>query len=398
MIVPNSQLAPVDRAAIALGASKHEQRLLMLAKSAGEIVAIANKAGYEQCHAQRVSLKFARVDIEKLGKAAREDATKFSKAVIAEERRLIGIIEPEETRLKALQDDWEAAQAAERAEAERVEVVRRDGIKALIVQRFTGVPTALLTASASAVQEALNAMNAQAIDADDYQDMTFDAENAKTLAVTQLNSIYTSAVDRERAEADRLARAEADRIKAEAAAAEARAEAERLRERLKAERDQRAVEDAARRAKEEADAALALSAQVELAADRKRQEELSAANAKSAKDALDAAEARIKKMEEDQEAERVPPVVASETLEPEKLALEWVNQPNEAAQELVIPAIDAEEEAALVELEPAPAAALFVRPSDAEIIAVLAAAFDADESAVTAWLRDMNLNKTKEAS
>jgi len=266
------------------------------------------------------------------------------------------------------------------------------------VQRFTGVPTALLTASASAVQEALNAMNAQAIDADDYQDMTFDAENAKTLAVTQLNSIYTSAVDRERAEADRLARAEADRIKAEAAAAEARAEAERLRERLKAERDQRAVEDAARRAKEEADAALALSAQVELAADRKRQEELSAANAKSAKDALDAAEARIKKMEEDQEAERVPPVVAAETLEPEKLALEWVNQPNEAAQELVIPAIDAEEEAALVELEPAPAAALFVRPSDAEIIAVLAAAFDADESAVTAWLRDMNLNKTKEAS
>ena len=398
MIVPNSQLAPVDRAAIALGASKHEQRLLMLAKSAGEIVAIANKAGYEQCHAQRVSLKFARVDIEKLGKAAREDATKFSKAVIAEERRLIGIIEPEETRRKALQDDWEAAQAAERAEAERVEVVRRDGIKALIVQRFTGVPTALLTASASAVQEALNAMNAQAIDADDYQDMTFDAENAKTLAVTQLNSIYTSAVDREMAEADRLARAEADRIKAEAAAAEARAEAERLRERHKAERDQRAVEDAARRAKEEADAALALSAQVELAADRKRQEELSAANAKSAKDALDAAEARIKKMEEDQEAERVPPVVASETLEPEKLALEWVNQPNEAAQELVIPAIDAEEEAALVELEPAPAAALFVRPSDAEIIAVLAAAFDADESAVTAWLRDMNLNKTKEAS
>lgn len=53
----------------------------------------------------RISLKNARVRIEKTGKALRENALKFQKAVIAKEKELVAIIEPEEDRLAAIEEE-----------------------------------------------------------------------------------------------------------------------------------------------------------------------------------------------------------------------------------------------------------------------------------------------------
>jgi len=52
----------------------------------------------------RIALKNARIDIERIGKSLREDALKFQKSVIAKEKELIAIIEPEEDRLQSIED------------------------------------------------------------------------------------------------------------------------------------------------------------------------------------------------------------------------------------------------------------------------------------------------------
>lgn len=56
-------------------------------------------------HDTRLSLRDARVRIEKKGKELRADALKFQKDVIAKEKELLAIITPEEDRLKAIEDE-----------------------------------------------------------------------------------------------------------------------------------------------------------------------------------------------------------------------------------------------------------------------------------------------------
>lgn len=121
MTAETTALTVVQRASVALGATEHEKKLVELAKQSVAITTISNNGGLQECHAARMRLKNARIEIEKLGKSARDDATKFSKAVIAEEARLVALIEPEEKRLQAIQDAWDAAREAERIAHENAE-------------------------------------------------------------------------------------------------------------------------------------------------------------------------------------------------------------------------------------------------------------------------------------
>ncbi|MGR3504901.1 MAG: hypothetical protein ACU0B7_03410 [Paracoccaceae bacterium] len=77
----------------------------------------------------RISLKNARVEITKTGKAMRDDATKFSRAVIAREKELIAIIEPEEQRLQKI--EAEAKLQAERAERAAILPTRKERLAAI---------------------------------------------------------------------------------------------------------------------------------------------------------------------------------------------------------------------------------------------------------------------------
>ena len=118
-------LPPETRAVIAMNSSKTELDLRALATKHVAIVEIKDRAGREQAHGAAMELMRARTDIEKASKAARDDATKFSKAVIAEEKRLVAIVGPEEKRLKDLRDQWDAVEAAEKAERERIAAAQK---------------------------------------------------------------------------------------------------------------------------------------------------------------------------------------------------------------------------------------------------------------------------------
>lgn len=231
---PAKELTVVERATLALGLDKIEERLVELAESSKAITEITNKAGYDQCHATRMSLKNQRVEIERRGKLARDDANKFARAVIAEEARLIALIEPEEKRLQALQKAHDDAVEAERqarvkAEMERVGAIRSriDAIRNWPVSA-TGKPSSL-------VEQMLRDAEGYAID-DTFEEFREEAERAIVDARASLTTILGAA---------RASEAEKARIAAE------REELERLRAE-QAERDRIAQQERERLAAEEA--------------------------------------------------------------------------------------------------------------------------------------------------
>ncbi len=63
-----------------------------------------NSVDVDYAHNSRMSIRAARVKIEKFGKQLRENAITFQKAVIVKERELIAIIEPEESRLAVIEE------------------------------------------------------------------------------------------------------------------------------------------------------------------------------------------------------------------------------------------------------------------------------------------------------
>jgi hypothetical protein len=90
-----------------------ELQLIVAATSKITADDLSNDAQLALVHDTRISLRDARVKIEKAGKAMRADALKYQKDVVAREKELIAIIEPEEMRLKVLEDN--AAALKERA-------------------------------------------------------------------------------------------------------------------------------------------------------------------------------------------------------------------------------------------------------------------------------------------
>lgn len=121
-------LPPPDRAALALNTNKTEAALREAVAKHKALIEIKNKAGRDQVHGAAMELMRMRTDLSKAAKELREDAAKFSKAVTAEEDRLAAIVEPEEKRLKALRDKWDDEERARKAEAERVERLRKEAI------------------------------------------------------------------------------------------------------------------------------------------------------------------------------------------------------------------------------------------------------------------------------
>ena len=244
---PSTALTVAERAAVALGAAEHEIKLRDLAKQSTEIVAITNKASYDQCHATRMSLKRARIAIESTGKQAREDAQAFAKAVIAEEKRLIGIIAPEETRLQTIQDAHDAEVERKKAEAAAAERERVERIQAGI-RDIRGALLDVAGRASSAIEEKIRELVALEINAETCQEFEAEAEATREQTLAKLRDLHASTLHAEQ-EAARLKaeREELERQKAEQAAREreaaeraAAAEAER---RQKIEAEERAARE-----------------------------------------------------------------------------------------------------------------------------------------------------------
>lgn len=333
----STQLAPItmeQRAQKALGLVNATEQLTELAAKSASITEITNKAGYDECHAKRMVLKNKRVEIAKTGKAAREDATAFSKAVIAAEQSLIAIISPEEERLQALQQAWDDAREAERAEAARIEAERIQKQKdALAV--ITGSLSRLFGADVTTLE--LAAEQLHGFDMDQFDDVfrpDADKARAEALAAIQKARDERAALDLQAAELrrkqeeqehrdreaeeqrrkdDEAAQAERDRLAAEAQAkADEEAEARRVqREKEDKERaDRQAEEDRVRAEQAEADRVARAAAQKvlddqqaeldRLAAEQQAQRD---ADAKAAQEAQEKADQERRDREAAEQAE-----------------------------------------------------------------------------------------------
>jgi hypothetical protein len=257
------------------------------------ITEVKNKDGREQCHGAMMTLKNARVAIEKAAKAAREDATAFSRAVIAEEKRLVALAAPEETRLQGLRDAWDAEIEREKQAKLAAEKARVDSIKARI-ERFMIDAVTVSDLSSAAIDAHATKLSESVISLDEYMEFSGEAQMKRDDTVKWLRERQRQAAERE-AEAARLAaerealerqraeeatrlaaeRAELDRLRSEqeerervAAAARAEQEAKDRAERERVEAEQRAAREraaAAMRAEQEAHEARMREQQAELA-------------------------------------------------------------------------------------------------------------------------------------
>ena len=243
------------RAAVALKSSDTELHLIALAAKNAGIVAILDKPGREQAHGAAMELKRTRVAIEATSKAARDDATKFSRAVIEEEKRLVAIIEPEETRLLALRNDWDAAQAAIKAEADRVERARIMAINERIVGLRSYVNLALECRTSERIQGLLDKLIATWLAYDyeeDFAEFGDEAQDVYNQTHQRLTALIGQKKDEEleraRVKAEQEAAAEVLRKEREAldlAQAEAKRVAEEAAAKAKAEADELAAQRAA---------------------------------------------------------------------------------------------------------------------------------------------------------
>lgn len=296
---PSTALTVQQRAAVALGASEHEKRLIDLAKQSTEITAIRNAGAYQECHSARMVLKRERVALEKLGAAAREDAVKFSRAVGQEEKRLIGLIAPEEDRLAEIEDAHDRKVEAERqakvqAEAERVARIRSE----IDEIRDAGAPPAGL--SSERLQARIDHLTAREI-GENYAELKDEALAVLESALAKLRQLHAAAVAHE-AEQARIAeeRTELGRRRAEQ---EAREVAEADRRKAEDEERERVVAEARARI-EEQERLSRLKIEAQERAARERQEEQDRlAKLKREADERAAAEERTKRDAEERARE-----------------------------------------------------------------------------------------------
>ena len=258
---PKTELAPIERAAIALESSKTEQHLMALATKHQSITVVKDKAGREQAHGAYIEVMRARTTVEKASKEAREDATKFSRAVIAEAARLVAIVEPEEARLKEARE-----QARIKAEAEARERAR----VLAITERIAAIKSYVVMANNCRTSARVAELQVKLCDTEMTGFEEFEAEAVMALVDTEahLNRVLANIREQEY---------EAARIKAEQ-----EAEAEKL-----------AFQ---RRLMEEERAAIQADLDAKAAMQREEQERLKAE--------ADAAEAKVRAAAEAMAAER----------------------------------------------------------------------------------------------
>ena len=252
---PETALTVTARAAVALSSEQTRKDLQALVAKSVNIKEVKNTAGRDECHGAAMALVKARTTITKTGKAAREDAAAFQKAVIAEEKALIAITEGEETRLLGLRDAWDAARAAEKAEAERIELERITRIHLRIADIREAGNLALQCRTSAMVESLIEKMTGQQLDG--FDEFAEEAHNTRADTLARMSEIshikFTEEQERARikaeqeAEAARLAaeRADIERQRKEAAEAERIAAQERAEHEAKAQAARKVDEAAA---------------------------------------------------------------------------------------------------------------------------------------------------------
>lgn len=243
-----TELSVVERASVALGTSEIEKKLIALVKQSKEITTITNSAGYEQCHASRMTLKNERVNIEKKGKAAREEATAYGKAVIEKEKYLIGISSPEEKRLEALQKIWDDAREAEKQAKIQAEMKRVSDIQYRL-QALRNYPNHSLNATSEEIIFAISTLKSSPLDS--FKEFEEEAKQTHAQSLQTLDELLSKAVKIEKEK--RLENERQEALKKELAEQEEANRLERLElAELRAKQQERDAEERQLRAEENA--------------------------------------------------------------------------------------------------------------------------------------------------
>ena len=301
---------------------------------------VADKAGRDQAHGAAMELKRARVDIEKVGKTARDDATKFQKAVISKEKELIFKIEPSEIHCLGLRDAWDAEEERIKREKEEKERARLMDIQARIEKIKDAPRIAAMSRTADVISGLLQKL--KETDMQGFDEFEESAKQAFENATKEIELIFE------------------EHKKEEEARAQEEAEAKRLREDQEAE---------AKRLQAEAEKL------------RKEKEAFEAAKAAEEKKLQDEANAEAKRLQEERKAFEAEQ--AAFKAQQEAAAKKYSDE--KQVYELPIAMVytqDAEDTA---------------KPSDEEIVAVLADYYAVEATTVIKWIGEMDLiNATKD--
>ena len=341
-------LPPEARAQVALSSSQTEIDLRALAIKNVTITQVVDKVGREQCHSAAMEIKRARVAIEKTGKDARDDATKFSKAVIAEEKRLIAIVEAEETRLISLRDDWDQVQERIKREEEARERARITAIHERIAEIRNFSTLAAQCRTSFRIQELLDKlMGMELISFEEFED------EATAVHLATVSGVKFMLEEKQSEEIER---------------AHAKAEAEALAAQLAADR----IEQAKAAAALAADRAILEKERAELAAAKVQQAAIQMRDER--------AEREAKELAAYQAAINAAPVVDAEIV-----PVEMVNVMGMTVERSIVEDTQFFKQHIALKTEPEK-----TRPTDVEIIEVLAAHFRVHVGQVVEWLADMD--------
>lgn len=380
-------LTIAERARTAIGLPNEiEQQLHELAKRTSDIVVIVSPEDRTQVHGALMTIKNQRIAIENAGKVARDDANKFAKAVIAEAGRLCSIIEPEEGRLFDLRKKWDDKIEADKQSKIAAELKRVADHQERIVY-LNGCPNLSSLDDPALIAGHISDLEAEVVD-ESMEEFQERATAAKAAGVARLQALHAAALARV-AEVARIAeeRAELAKVRADQVERE-RVERERLAEE---ERQAKAIRDA-EAAKQAAELNAAREKQeAEAAAERKR----IADDAAAAKVIRDAEAAELKLAQEKAQAiidAENARVAAENKAAADKLAADRAELERRQADERKV---KQEEEARRA--EQARIAAL-VRPSDEEMIEVLAIHYSAPNNRVVEWILSMDLSGREEAA
>lgn len=341
--------------------------LVRIRTSADKAYSEWNKPVLEQQRLAREKVKFIKDEVEKLEKPIDEQ-------IAADEAR-------REAERKAKAE----------AEAARVKIIR-DRIAVI-----AGLPLAVINMSSTQISAVIADLGAMPINEERFAEFLEEAVALVDQMKVKLTEVRDSVLDREQ----EAARLEAERKAIEEARAEQEALAAAERERIAAQ--QRELDEARQRQEEEARKAQILAEeQRRQAADKAARDAAdAAAQLKAQQDAFAAERAeaeRVLREEQDRlnaEREAVRKQEA-ELRERKRAEAEEVERAARAAEEAARPAPAAEQtvvQPVRETVDAEPAAELPGRPSDADILRVMANAYKVSEVVALDWLMSMDLRK-----
>lgn len=312
---------------------------------------VTTTAGMKLATARRAVFRDIRIGTDKERAARKAPLLEIGRLLDAKAKALVALVSPHEDRHDAAIKAEEARKAAEKAEKERIERERITAIHERI-QAFTRVPGIAIGKPSVSMQAALDDLNAIEVTLDEFAEFAGTAMQAKQRAAEQLQLMI---------EAMKAQEAETARIKAERDELDRQQEVERKRL-----QDERA---ALARQQAEADAARKLAddqARAEQAErDRIAAEERAAAQAK-----LDAQAAELHRQQEAFRAEQ----------EAARLAAEPARQLDDTN------VVDIPEPLEPECFELVQPAALNKRPTNEQILMVVADTFTVSEDVAYQWL------------